>query len=617
MANRLDHLVASRPRITRRAIAGLALGLPLGAACSLALNFDDTKACSSDDECMYTTGQGSCVDGFCQPPGGGQESGDTVDPTTMGPTDGTTTTDPTADSTTTMSDEDSTSSTTGPSGCVMNSDCADDQVCHEDVGQCVSLLSKECTTIVWPGPDPEDRDNVVFLASIMPTSPPFDELVEPLQNAHQLGIQDFNDVTSLQGGRKIAWVGCDSTGGADVAVAAAEHLRDNVRAPAIVGPVFSEAVRQVAEQVTVPAGMFIISPTASAPSLSNFMDDNLVWRVTPSDDYQANALIDRFTQDLSPAPARMLVLNKNDAYGNELQQLIAADLLTDLAPAVVHFASYEGPENYATEMDLLLAYNTVLTEALTEPGIAQMAGDYDSPDDHYTHILIIGTSEAEAFILGYAGAWAQFYSGFAPFPLITVSHGGVPSLEGTVNNAFGMMGGLEMLAPLIQTMLRGTSPNIFDPENFNAFNIRYNLTFGGPALTSSSLSYDAALATIFAMVTVPAEDEVTGTAIAAGMASLIDAKGTAISFGDPVNVFVQDARNALAGGGTVDLQGVSGALDWDPATGDIRADVLGWNVGDGTMGEPVALDPYCIYALAPGEEFGQWINLSTGMPPCN
>jgi branched-chain amino acid transport system substrate-binding protein len=164
--------------------------------------------------------------------------------------------------------------------------------------------------------------------------------------------------------------------------------------------------------------------------------------------------------------------------------------------------------------------------------------------------------------------------------------------------------------------VRGTSPNIFDPDNFTAFNIRYRIRFNDQdALTSSSLGYDAAMATMFAMVTVPADQPVTGAAIATGMASLNDPGGEAISFGDPVAVFIQDARNALAAGNTVDLQGVSGALDWDPDNGEIRADVLGWRLS-GTPDMP-GLDPYCLYLLDPEPaEEGTWLNAGTGMPPC-
>jgi hypothetical protein len=612
MAKQPTHSVSAR--LLRRPALGLALGLPLGAACSLALDLDPNTPCSSAGDCMYTTGQGSCVDGFCQPPGSGQDTGDS---TTMGPgpdtleSDSTTVALDSSDGTSTTG-EPTDDSTTGPVACTLNSDCNDDQRCSS-AGACASLLSAECDILQWPD---EGRDDVVFLGSIMSTSGIFASLVQPLENAFQLAVEDFNGTASLQDGSKIAWVGCDASAGIDAAQAAAEHLRDNVEAPAIVGPIFSEQARQIAEEVTVPAGMFVISPTTSAPSLSNFDDDNLLWRVTPNDVYQGNALVDRFSSDLSPAPERLLVLNKDDAYGNELRDLIATELTANIP--TVYFASYPGPETFASMEDLQSSYGEVLGIAMGQAGIAQSAGAYDSPDDHYTHILILGTSEAEAFIYYYLGAWATGYT-FAPLPLITTSHGAVPNLPAIVGN-LGITPGTEPLAalrPALHSIVRGTSPNIFDPENFTAFNIRYRIRFNDQdAITSSSLGYDAAMATMFAMVTVPEGDEVTGAAIATGMASLNDPLGDAISFGDPVAVFVQDARNALAAGNTIDLQGVSGALDWDPDNGEIRADVLGWRLG-GTPEMP-ALAAYCLYALDPEPaEDGTWLNVTGApMPPC-
>lgn len=607
-------------RFVWRPALSLALGLPLGAACSLALDLDSNTPCSSDSECMYTNGQGSCVDGFCQPPGSGQDTTDGE--TTNGPgplTDPDSTTvsldSSTAEPTTTTDDPSDSSTTSPPLACTLNSECNEDQRCNAG-GECIDLLSPECDILQWPE---DGRDDVVFLGSIMSTSGIFAALVQPLENAVQLAIEDFNDHAGagLQDGSKIAWVGCDASAGVDAAVAAAEHLRDAVEAPAIVGPIFSEQAREIAEQVTVPAGMFLISPTASAPSLSNFDDDNLLWRVTPNDVYQGNALVDRFVSDLSPAPQRLLVLNKDDAYGNELRDLIQTELVTNIPN--VYFASYPGPETFATQEDLLSSYGEVLGIALSQPGIAQSAGAYNSPDDHYTHVLIIGTSEAEAFIVSYLGIWAQTYAPFGvPFPLVTGTHGVVPNLPAIVANV-GVAPGTEPLLPLrplLYSSVRGTSPNIFDPDNFTAFNIRYRIRFNDQdAITSSSLGYDAAMATMFAMVTVPEDQPVTGAAVAAGMASLNDPVGEAISFGDPVAVFIQDARNALAAGNTIDLQGVSGALDWDPGNGEIRADVLGWRLS-GTPDMP-ALDAFCLYLLDPEPaEDGFWLNTSTGMPPC-
>jgi hypothetical protein len=86
------------------------------------------------------------------------------------------------------------------------------------------------------------------------------------------------------------------------------------------------------------------------------------------------------------------------------------------------------------------------------------------------------------------------------------------------------------------------------------------------------------------MCTVGPDDEVTGARIAGAMPRLVDPAGTDIAFSGAQISFISAARNALVvAGGSVDLQGVSGELQWDLATGDVREGVWGWDVCDDTV----------------------------------
>jgi len=307
------------------------------------------------------------------------------------------------------------------------------------------------------------------------------------------------------------------------------------------------------------------------------------------------------------APARLLVLAKDDAYGNGILNAISAGLATDNPGIEIFTSTYENPANFETQEELLSSYGLVLGSALAE--VAPM-GTWMNPEDHYTHVLILGTSEAEALIASYLGVWAQLYAD-APMPRFMVSHGAVPSMEDIVQN-LGTVPGTEALAalrPLLMTNLEGFTPDVFDPENFAAFNIRYKVRFmNEDALTTSSLSYDATLAAIFSMVTTDAEMPVTGTAVADGMASLNDAMGTPISFSGAGLNFILQARNELAAGNTVDLQGVSGALNWDPDSGELFANLLGWEL-TGDPDNPTAT-PVRVFALTnPPTTDGSWMDL--------
>ena len=172
----------------------LGLSVLLG-GCSLSLGLDDQQPCSSDDECVYSNGQGSCVDNICMPPGeasdstdptsGGETTATTPTSTTENPTTGPTTGDPTSDSDTTTEGTDTDTDTDGTdtdiTGCTQNTDCSTDQRCGPD-NTCLELLSAECQQLQYPEDD-FDRNTVVFLGSIMPTGGAFEDLVQPLENA--------------------------------------------------------------------------------------------------------------------------------------------------------------------------------------------------------------------------------------------------------------------------------------------------------------------------------------------------------------------------------------------------------------------------------------------------
>ncbi|HGG57450.1 MAG TPA: hypothetical protein ENK31_06605, partial [Nannocystis exedens] len=239
--------------------------------------------------------------------------------------------------------------------------CADafggDFLCGSD-GVCISALTDECTRVVWP--EGVGRDKVVFVGSLIPVSEPYDAITVPLQNAIELAIDDFNQTTVLPGGRKVAWIACDDRGLVDVAERAAKHLANDVGAPAIIGPIFSEEVLQIAESITVPAGTLMISPTASNSTISNLDDNNLVWRTIPSDVYQSSAIADRIFLDLDPKPANVVVLIKDDAYGNGLAERIVPELEVGAAVKVI---AYQDPTSFSSEAALLSAYGLVISGA--------------------------------------------------------------------------------------------------------------------------------------------------------------------------------------------------------------------------------------------------------------
>ncbi|WAS98753.1 ABC transporter substrate-binding protein [Nannocystis punicea] len=591
-------------------LAGLACGLAFG-ACTAITNFAD---CKVDEDCAgagngYVCGPGNkCVPGDDE-----TTSGDPgTSPTTSLPTTSTTeppvtttletetdavtstTTSTTETTASTDPDTETTTTTGGPLTCTAHSECVaalgDDHVCGK-AGECVSALTAECQTFHWPSDKPADK--VVFVGSIMATSPPFDALVLPLQNAVQLAVEDFNANSDLPGGVKIAWIGCDDQGSADKATASLTHLSDTIGVPVVVGPIFSELVLLLADQAKA-SGTLLISPTASAKEITDLEDDGLVWRTIPSDVYQANAFADRIPQ-LTPAPQKVALLNKADAYGKSLH-MDAFTRLMDKEPQL-EITNHEYPNPVGlTQAELLQMYGTVIANAWGAPG------------DHPDTIGIIGTTEAIDIILGFMNAWSA-ENPDPPLPRFVVSHGVVAALPDLIAKAPAP------LKPVLMQITEGVAPIIFDEANFNNFNIRYKIRFNDQApITAASLSYDAAMVLMLAMAGVPEGEPIDGKNVAAAIAKLVDKAGTAVSFGEVMGLsltFIKKARNILVTGGTVDLKGVSGALDFDLATGEVRVNLLGWGI-DADMGMPDVgvLDPKRMYVLAPVPSTeGMWVDL--------
>ena len=443
-------------------------------------------------------------------------------------------------------------------------------------GRCALLTSEYCDKLVRPaGADPDD---IVWVGSILATSEPFTDAILPIENGVELAIDDFNSVTSLADGRKVGWIACDSGQDPNAAREAASFLIDEVGVPAIIGPAFSGEVLGIADDV-VSSGTFLMSPSATASAIGGLDDSGLIWRTVSSDVVQANAIADRLAT-LDPPPESVLVLAKNDAYGVGLFESMLQRLSTALPGVPTGSLLYPDPVGLS-EDDVQRAYGAVIAE-----GFAQQADT----------IVFLGTSEVQEVLRAYLLAWNNTGT---PLPRFVVSHGAVPSLLTAPTLV------ADTFAPTLMDAMEGVSPSVQDPNNFEAFNIRYRVVFSDlNPLSAGALGYDAAITTLLAMVAGGAER---GVDIASAMPRLADASGTAVPLGDVQAVL--DARELLVSGANVDVGGVSGPLDFDLVTGEISSNYIGWDVVPlGASGPEAQLVSRRAYVLDNSTE-GTWTDL--------
>jgi ABC-type branched-subunit amino acid transport system substrate-binding protein len=126
--------------------------------------------------------------------------------------------------------------------------------------------------------------------------------------------------------QRIKVVLVDSQDGQTQAAAAVEAAKKEVgeHVDVIIGEMASGATIPMAQSVTIPNHVVLISPTASAPQLTQLAGGKgWVWRTYPSDTLQGKVLAEAALQKYGKG-ATINVGARNDAFGTALEQLFVA-----------------------------------------------------------------------------------------------------------------------------------------------------------------------------------------------------------------------------------------------------------------------------------------------------
>ncbi len=475
-----------------------------------------------------------------------------------------------------MGDDTSDLDMTVVPSCTLNTECDEGDLCIDS--ECVTIKSQDCDQVVI-GTEAREAKTLV-LGAVLSKSPPYTNIGPPLEKSIRLAVKEFNSAGGLPDGSRIVLVTCDDAGNATQAQRAARHLIENLKSPALIGPLLSTPFIDVVTSVARPSGTYMITPTASAPEITALLDDGLAWRTFPSDVIQANAIVGRLRELQAISSRRVTVFYKDDAYGNGLFNQLSGKIPAVVGSNNVQFIKYADPATFGFDATQIGAeFGRVIGQSTASPG---------------NYLLIIGTSEAISLALAY-------YQNVAPTPTL-FTHGAAADLST-----------IPATNPALQSSVRALGPNIFHPTNYPTYLTRFSTEYPNePPITISTLTYDAAVVALLGMSGVPAGTPITGTAIAAAMAKLVDKQGTRVSYDDPT--FFSTGRNILAMGGTIDYVGVSGELDFNLDNGDVRSDFLSFTTYKDAQNQ-WQLIPERAYLLAPGMFVGYWFTLCSDLSP--
>lgn len=364
------------------------------------------------------------------------------------------------------------------------------------------------------------------------------------EQAIRLVVEELNP-PARQGvsGRTLTMISCDSAGNAALATTLTQQLIA-LGVQAIISSGSAETL--AVSSVTVPAGVLLMSSSATTSELTDLPDrvdggTGLVWRTAASDAFQGSVLSTIMKSDrtcVPPANPKAAVIYLDDAYGQGLYSVFRRD----------YGAGNQVGSSYMRTGDITAAISQASAGA---PGALVVIG---FPDDA---ARIVDATVGDA-VLG-------------TLPLLLTDSAKATSLFAGAH-------------PSRLEGACGTAPAPADPlsDAYAWFGQQYLQKFSEDPLSASFVAntYDAmmllALATAWA--TQPGR-AVSGQSLADGLTHLSDVDGGAAVILDPPSF--NTAVSHLAAGQDINVEGVSGALDFDNAKGEAAARIQVWRIQDG------------------------------------
>ncbi|HEY2743557.1 MAG TPA: ABC transporter substrate-binding protein [Polyangia bacterium] len=400
--------------------------------------------------------------------------------------------------------------------------CSDDHMCVGAIPD-----ARLCQQSV-PPPPMAIPDGALIVGGLYRTSGANDVNDHTFRNAADLAASELGAMYP------IAHIVCDTAGDPDQAARAYDVVIDRFGAQVIVGPDTSDEVFAVAKEVE-SRGVPLISPSATNPNISGLDDDSLVWRTAASDNLQAIVLA-----TLPAAGAKLDIIFVSDsAYATGLEDAF----LSNYPGSVANTLGFPSGDTATMNSVVATASNDAPTDAL-------LIADFDAPP------LMAAVAKA---------------SGLATTQFLMTDSAKKPSLWGQLGGVYTVM-----------SRVRGTgpaNPSFDDPSGmaFAVMQTNYKAKFGGedPAETAFvGNAYDAFYAAAFAGLSLPAGKRA-GKNIVANLGRMSDGSGTSVVVGpNSISAGVTTLQN----GGTINLTGTSGPIDFD-ANGDVKsAPIEKWSV---------------------------------------
>jgi branched-chain amino acid transport system substrate-binding protein len=241
--------------------------------------------------------------------------------------------------------------------CETSAECGADKVCTQ--GVCLPLPSG-CGQVFGRA-----QAGDIPVGGLFPihSGADVDESDEQALNAARLALEQINE-RGIDGKQLTLYL-CDTGGDPARAQAQADWLVKEKKTQAVLTAGSSQTLA-VAQSVTIPGNVLLMSYSASSPEITSLSDTNggpvgLVWRTSPSDAIQGAVIANLVRTDTRFGnPKRVAILYVNEAYGQGLSNIVS-DRLTRAGISDNRGIAYPRRGDVRTAVQQLNAYDPDLT----------------------------------------------------------------------------------------------------------------------------------------------------------------------------------------------------------------------------------------------------------------
>ncbi|MEQ9041350.1 MAG: ABC transporter substrate-binding protein [Silicimonas sp.] len=217
------------------------------------------------------------------------------------------------------------------------------------------LLASAATALCTNAALAASHAEEIKIGIILGYTGPIESLVANMGPAAEMAIEEVNESGLLLGGSSVSAITADSTCiDAAAATAAAERLITSDGVKGIVGGDCSGVTGAMLQNVAVPNGIVMVSPSATSPGLShnNNEDNGLFFRTAPSDARQG-VVMTEVLQELGIN--EVAVTYTNNDYGKGLADSFQAAFEAAGGTVTINAAHEDGKADYSAEVGALAA----------------------------------------------------------------------------------------------------------------------------------------------------------------------------------------------------------------------------------------------------------------------